>query len=168
MKMLCIINTILILSIAMLAESAHAFDAPPPPDRKTLEWTVAQAQYVYPIFDVSDTKAAWILEQLDSSMNTPGFYLDIDKSEVDALLGKKITFKVEKITWLNVLARVADEIEADIVISQGVFKLVSRKPIDSTEQKNDNKTSHHNPLPAPSLISPSDYNPQSVSKPRSR
>lgn len=37
-----------------------------------------------------------------------------------------------------------------------------------TESKRQNKPSHHNPLPAPSSFSRGDYNPQSVSKPRSR
>ena len=127
--MLRLTNIILILGIAVVTESAYAFDAAPPPDRKTLEWTIAQAQYVYPIFDVSESRVSSILEELDSSMNTPGFYLGIDKSEVEHLLEKKITFKVEKITWLSVLAMVADHIEADIAISEGVFKLVPRKQV---------------------------------------
>jgi hypothetical protein len=38
----------------------------------------------------------------------------------------------------------------------------------SNKTKTPNKTSHHNPLPAPSLIFPRNYNPQPESKPRSR
>ena len=47
--------------------------------------------------------------------------------------------------------------------SQGCFSLVfTRFPEEP------NKASHHNPLPAPSLIFPRHYNPQTESKPRSQ
>jgi hypothetical protein len=116
-----------VFAFFLILANLSAFDAPAPPAVKTMEWTVGQAAYIYPRFEMEDTEVSKIIEWLDDSMDTPGFYLGIDRSQVLDRLGKTLTFKGEKITWLTVLGKVADAIDADIEIHPGEFKLVPRK-----------------------------------------
>ncbi|GAA5120820.1 hypothetical protein GCM10023212_15030 [Luteolibacter yonseiensis] len=114
----------------------RALDAPPPPDPKTMEWTMKQAAYIHPVFDIENTEASWIIATLDdSSMTTPGFYLNIDKSQVEDRLARKLTFRVKEISWLAVLAKVADALDAEIRISPGKFTLVPREDEEATGSK---------------------------------
>lgn len=126
-----------VFAFVLMLGNLRAFDAPAPPAIKSMEWTVGQAAYIYPRFEMEDTEVSKIIEWLDDSMNTPGFYLDIDKSQVLDRLGKTLTFKGEKITWLTVLGKVADAIDANIEIYPGEFKLVPKKvnPTPGTNNK---------------------------------
>jgi hypothetical protein len=107
------------------ASDAAAFDYDPPPRVKTMEWTIKIANgigtWVY-----EGATAESILADLDRDMSLPGAYLDIDRSQVRQQLETKLSFRAEKVTWLQLVAKVADAIGADIVISPGKFTLVPR------------------------------------------
>ena len=135
-KMLRHTPTIVILVGGLLTGQVRAFDAPPPPDPKTMEWTIEQANYLIPEFDAPDVKISDIIEWLDSSMGMPGFYIDIDKSEVAGRLDKKLTIQTKEIRWISVLGKVADAIDADIEITPGKFKLVPRKKTQPAGKNN--------------------------------
>jgi hypothetical protein len=116
-----------IFTILALFAASHvfAFDYDPPPSVKTMEWTIRIANgigtWIY-----EDATAESILADLDRSTSLPGAYFDIDRSQVRQRLATKLSFRAEKVTWLQLLARVADAIGADIVITPGRFTLVPR------------------------------------------
>jgi hypothetical protein len=119
-------NRAILTILALYAVSnAVAFDYDPPPRVKTMEWTIkianATGTWIY-----EDETAESILADLDRSMSLPGAYLDIDRSQVRQKLETKLTFHAEKFTWLQLLAKVADAIGADVMIAPGKFTLIPR------------------------------------------
>ena len=111
----------------ILVSQVKAHDFAPAPDPKTMEWTIAKANIKYPKVVLDDMKVSEILKVLDNSLSRIGYYLDIDRSEVELRLWKKMTIISKETSWLSVLSTVADEIDADIEISPGKFKLVPRR-----------------------------------------
>ena len=104
---------------------AAALDYDPPPTVKTMEWTMTGANLSGKwIFE--DVTAETILAQLDSSARMPGAYFTIDRSQVRPKLETKLSIRAENLSWLQVLARIADAVGSDILISPGHFTLVPR------------------------------------------
>ena len=106
-----------------------ASDFESPPKEVTLEWTLEEASYVIPKVDLKDTKLSWLIKSyLNSSMIRPGNYIDIDISLVKNRLAKKVKYKESNIKWIDLVARIADDIDADILVSPGKVKFVPREP----------------------------------------
>ena len=121
-----LLQVLVIFVTAMGAEDACALDAPPPPDHKTLQWTLELANKEIPILTTSETPVWSLLASFSSTMEMPGFYLDVDYSEVEERTKTKVTIEIRDTTWLAAIGQVADMIDADIQISPGVVKLVPR------------------------------------------
>lgn len=114
----------MIVALYAVGEAA-ALDYDPPPTVKTMEWTMIGAnlsgKWVF-----EDATAESILARLDSSGQMPGAYFSIDRSQVRPKLETRLSIRAENLSWLQVLARVADAVGSDIVISPGHFTLVPR------------------------------------------
>ena len=125
-------RAILCLGLALLVRGpTQALDPAPPPKPLTLAWTLEQAQHRLPKVDLKDSELSWIVKWLDSSMNVPGCYLDVDVLEVKRRLDQKMTWQALDVSWIDLVARVADADDADVVISPGKVKLVPREEAEA-------------------------------------
>ena len=108
-----------------VAGDAHGFDADLP-ERKTIEWTIEMGKPVIPEVDFEKAPASKVIEFMVPA-NGVGFFVKIDTSAVKSRLNRTLTIHERKMPWMLLLGRVADNLDADIVIGEGVFKLVPRK-----------------------------------------
>ncbi|MDA0768183.1 MAG: hypothetical protein O3A92_15350 [Verrucomicrobia bacterium] len=124
-------RTILCLGLALLVSGpVQGIDAAPPPKVKTLAWTmkIATESHVENL-DLRNAVASGVVEFLDASEGSlAGFYLNLDAAGVADRLHRRVTI-VEPVglMWIEVVARLADQLDADVVISPGKVKLVPRE-----------------------------------------
>lgn len=88
-----LLSILALVSAAAFTNEVSAFDAPPPPDPKTLQWTIELANKDLPLLIIKETPIGALLGSFGSTMEMPGFYLDVDISEVEERAGKKFPLK---------------------------------------------------------------------------
>jgi|GEM_PF-2510122 len=117
----------LLLTILFLSGliQANAFDAALP-ETKTIAWSLKKADVSIPSLDLTNTTIREIIKFMDRSDGSPGFFIDVDVSAVTNKLDKKVTIKAKDLPWLELLGQVADLLDSDILVQEGVFKLVPR------------------------------------------
>ncbi|MEM0967315.1 MAG: hypothetical protein AAGJ81_14305 [Verrucomicrobiota bacterium] len=93
------------------------------PDPITYEWTIETAtKSQIPKFSANDVTVSQLIDGLSDDMVFPLRIeaLGIAKEKLE----NKVTIKREQIAWIEIVALIADEIEADIVITKGGVVLV--------------------------------------------
>ncbi|MBT62000.1 hypothetical protein QEH52_18635 [Coraliomargarita sp. SDUM461003] len=88
------------------------------PDPMTYEWTIRSATVgKIPKVNFTDSSVRAVIGALSNSMTFP---LRVDASQIsEEHFNKRITIQETDISWIEVLALVADVIEADILITKG-------------------------------------------------
>ena len=106
-----------------------AFDPIGPPPKKTIEWTT---NYIYwavvPKIDFEDISVQEALDFISQATGIPSAY----RVEVDAtamgktILKSKIQMQEKNIKLSDAIAKIADRINAKMVIDEGVIRLVPK------------------------------------------
>lgn len=113
MKVTTSIGILLFLALSVSAE--YSFITP---DTITYNWTVRTAQETkIPKLKLTEITVGKALEILsDSSV----FQLRVEAQGIsEEKLNERITIQKEKIAWIEIVSIIADEIEADILITKG-------------------------------------------------
>jgi hypothetical protein len=90
----------------------------------TVAWTVKASGATFPGIDLDEVTIASAIRYLEARMESSGAQLKIDSSGINSMLEKRISLKAEQITWLQVLAVVADEAGSSIVVDPGGYRLI--------------------------------------------
>ncbi len=98
------------------------------PEPVTYEWTVKQTQRELPRVDLTDTSIEWLIDYLGNSMNYP---IRLQHNLSEAMLEKRVDWKLTKVKWIDLVAKIADISDADILIGKRVVTLNQRKPTES-------------------------------------
>ncbi|RYD83971.1 MAG: hypothetical protein EOP84_06820 [Verrucomicrobiaceae bacterium] len=85
------------------------------PDPVTYEWTVKATQAEIPLVEWKGTSIRDAIGYLGDSMNFP---LRLRHDLPDAVLDRRMDWQATKVTWLQVVGKVADVADADIVIGK--------------------------------------------------
>jgi hypothetical protein len=113
------------LTIFLLHDFSNASDWVVP-DPVTYEWTVKEAQKEIPRLDFKDTSIRDVIAYLGDSMVYPiRLKHDLSKTALDS----RVNWNFAKIRWIDVVAKIADTVDADIEIGKRVVTLKKRKPI---------------------------------------
>lgn len=105
--------------------SATAFDADLPKE-KTREWTIKQGLVLLPMVDLDEMPAAKVIEFMLPA-DGRGYFIKIDTSKVKSRLDRRLSLRERQVPWIVLLGKVADLLEADVVIGEGTYKLVPRE-----------------------------------------
>jgi hypothetical protein len=112
-----------LISILLLVEVSTASDWIIP-DPVTYEWTVKETQREIPRLDFKNASIRDVIGYLGDSMVYP---IRLKHDLPKATLEKRVNWKHTKISWINVVAKIADVADADLVIGKGVVTLKHRK-----------------------------------------
>jgi hypothetical protein len=121
MKRAAILIAILLLQGLSFATDWHL------PDPITYEWTVKQTLREVPRLDIEDASIQDIIGLLGDSMVYP---IRLRHDLPEAALEKRVTWKLTKILWIDAVAKIADVVDAEIVIGKQVVTLKQRKPAE--------------------------------------
>lgn len=114
-----------ILTVLFFALSTFAHADWSIPDPVTYEWTVEHSQRVIPKVDSEDTTIDQVITYLSDSMSFP---IRLKHDLPADILNKKINWHFDNITWLALVAKIADIADADIVIEKRIVTLRSKRP----------------------------------------
>ena len=111
----------------MMALPGVAFDPAGPPPKKTMAWTVASvSQVIVPSVDFRDATVEDAVAFLTMSGPPKAYRASIDISQLGEKAQQKLTLHGRQMTLLKILGAIAQEIEADLLISPGTVSLVPR------------------------------------------
>ena len=100
------------------------------PDPITYEWTVEKTRRVIPKVDFTDTTIRQIIFFLGNSMDSP---IRLEHNFPPEILDKKVGWQLKDVAWIELVAKIADIGEADIVIGKQVVTL-RRQEEDKNKQ----------------------------------
>ena len=100
------------------------------PDPITYEWTVEKTQRVIPKVDITDTTIRQAIFFLGNSMYSP---IRLEHSLSHEILDEKIEWHLKDVAWIELVAKIADIANADIVIGKRVVTL-QRQEEDKNKQ----------------------------------
>ena len=111
------------------ASFATDFEIPNP---VTYEWTVKATQKVIPTVDLKKTKIRDLLGYIGNSMVMP---IGLKHEIPDHLLDQKVTWHFKDILWIDLVAKIADATNSEILIEKGAVKLIYKKPNKAQQDK---------------------------------
>jgi hypothetical protein len=122
----------LILALALtLTVQVEAFDPASPPPDKTIEWTAGYlSRVVVPRVDFNDsTPLGQCLNFLELIQGRPAAYsIKVDGEALgDAKLSAPISLKAQDMKLIEILAKLADAVDANLVIERGKVSLIPKK-----------------------------------------
>jgi len=122
----------LILALALtLTVQVEAFDPAGPPPDKTIEWTAGYlSRVVVPRVDFNDsTPLGECLNFLELIQGRPAAYsVKVDGEALgDAKLNAPISMKAQDMKLIEILANLADAVDANLVIERGKVSLIPKK-----------------------------------------
>jgi hypothetical protein len=116
---------ILALLLVALSASSHAFDPGGPPPAKTLSWTTSFASRVtIPRIRYKNETPERAISHLLGVTGIPAAYsVTVDTTRLKLVNPAMITFDADNLTLLQALARVAEQVHADLLIKPGSIVL---------------------------------------------
>jgi hypothetical protein len=119
------IPIILTLLLVTLSNSSHAFDPAGPPPAKTLSWTASFASKVtIPRIRYKDETPERAVHHMLGVIGIPADYsITVDTTRLKLSNPAVITFDADNITLLQALARVAEQVHANLLITPGSIVL---------------------------------------------
>ncbi len=143
---------ILALALTFMVQVA-AFDPAGPPPDKTIEWTAGYlSRVVVPRVDFNEsTPLGECLNFLELMQGRPAAYgIKVDGEALgDARLGAPVSLKAEGMKLMEVLAKLADAVDASLVIERGKVSLIPKKEAEKAVAPN-------RPLPPSQKSTPPD------------
>jgi hypothetical protein len=125
--------TLKVAAFLLLASaSVFAFDPVGPPPEKTVRWTTHfLSTQTCPTVVIKDTPIIEALELIQAGQSRPPEYaVSMDGSLMGPVTDVRITIETETVTFLELLARLADQANADLLIKSGTVMLVPKKSKD--------------------------------------
>lgn len=95
------------------------------PDPVTYEWTAKQIQQEIPRVDFKNASLREVIGFLGDSMVYP---IELQHELPKDLLERRVEWKFTKVSWIDLVAKIADVADAEIVIGKRVVTLKLRKP----------------------------------------
>ena len=125
----------ILMSVLILHDVSSASDWIVP-DPVTYESTMKETQREIPRLDFKDVSIRDVIGYLGDSMVSP---IRLTQHLPKAALEKRVTWNLTKISWIDVVAKIADVTDADIVIGKRVVTLKQRKPAEHAGASDGNK-----------------------------
>ena len=115
----------LALLLVTIGASSHAFDPAGPPPAKTLSWTTSFVSRITitRIHYKNETPERAITHLLGVTGIPAAYSVTVDATKLKLGNPVMITFDAENLTLLQALARVADQVHADLLIKPGAIVL---------------------------------------------
>jgi hypothetical protein len=131
----------LILALALtLTVQVQAFDSAGPPPDKTIEWTTGYlSKVIVPRVDFDRTTSlGQCLNFLELVMGRPAAYnIKIDGEALGvAKLSAPVSLKVRDMKLIEILAKLADAVDANLVIERGNVSLIPKKEAEQAVAPN--------------------------------
>jgi hypothetical protein len=125
----------LILALALtLSAQVQAFDPVGPPPDKTIEWTAGYlSRLVIPRVDFDEsTPLGECLNFLELIQGRPATYsIKVDGEALgEAKLSAPVSLKVREMKLIDILAKLADAVDANLVIERGKVSLIPKKEVE--------------------------------------
>jgi len=115
----------LALFLVALSASSRAFEPGRPPPSKTLSWTITFASHatIPRISYLNQTPEQAVHHLLGVLGIPPEYSITVDTTRLKLANPAVITFNANNVTLLQALARVADQVHADLLIKPGSIVL---------------------------------------------
>jgi len=108
------------------------------PDPVTYEWTVKATQAQIPVVEWKGVSIREAIGCLGDSMSFP---LRLRHDLPDEVLDRRMDWQGTKVTWLQLVGKIADVADADIVIGKREVTLKRRKPAEKAGASGKDKLS---------------------------